>query len=147
MSKTVVVGAELWEQSRPQTANGGRPQSANPALDPLSRTGTLQRPQSAVQLRPTSADYGSNNNLLLNNTSERPKSRAGTEVPRFVETDKQVLRFFAHFFERKRPEEGVEFRRTNTVSEAARLLTILIYISDETIEIHEERVINSGLFN
>jgi hypothetical protein len=73
----------------------------------------------------------------------RPKSAA--QIPRYIETEKQVLRFFAHFFERKRPEPGVEFRRTNTTSEPARLVTILIYLVDETVEIHEEKVVNSGV--
>lgn len=65
-------------------------------------------------------------------------------VPHYVKTEKMVLRFYAHFFERKRPEAGIEFRRTNTTHEIARLLTVLIYLEDETVEIHEEKVINSG---
>jgi hypothetical protein len=96
-------------------------------------------------MKPTSADYGSTNNLRDGAlTQERPKT--ATQVPRYVETEKQVLRFFAHFFERKRPEAGIEFRRTNTEHENARLVTILIYIEDESIEIHEDRVLNSGIY-
>lgn len=136
MSPTLIVGEGMKEFARPQTANG-RPQSAVP----LS---SIPRPLSASYMKPTSADYGSTNNLRDGTmTQERPKT--ATQVPRYVETEKQVLRFFAHFFERKRPEAGIEFRRTNTDHENARLVSILIYIEDETIEIHEERVLNSGV--
>lgn len=89
----------------------------------------------------------------MNSNQMSSTSRPGTgigarptsaQVPRFVEKEKQVLRFYAHFFERKRPEAGIEFRRTNTTHEMARLLTMLVYLEDETVEIHEEKVINSG---
>jgi hypothetical protein len=130
---------------RPSTAGTSRPGSAA-TLAPLS---TLpSRPGTAGMTRSSSA-YG---NFAGTGNQSRPGTGSGTKpkdsahpVPHYVKTEKQVLRFFAHFFERKRPESGIEFRRTNTTHEIARLMTILIYLDDETIEIHEEKVINSGV--
>lgn len=105
------------------------------------------RPGTAGMTRSSSA-YGSftTNQSRPGTAGERPKSAINPHpVPRFVETEKLVLRFFAHFFERKRPETGIEFRRTNTTHEIARLLTVLVYLEDETVEIHEEKVVNSGI--
>lgn len=135
--------------SRPGTAGMTRPSSAA-TLAPLSST-LPARPGTAGMTRSSSA-YGSfTTNQSRPGTGARPGSAmsstadAAHPVPHFVKTEKMVLRFYAHFFERKRPETGIEFRRTNTTHEIARLLTVLIYLEDETVEIHEEKVINSGI--
>ena len=95
-----------------------------------SNTQTLKLDASGVTLNPKSA--------------KSPAKTPLSKVPRFVETDKQVLRFYCHFFEKEtqvthRPDLlKVKYPST------ARLFTMLIYLNDFTVEIIEDKQVNSG---
>eukprot|EP00602_Paraphysomonas_sp_CaronLab_P009435 CAMPEP_0185029576 /NCGR_PEP_ID=MMETSP1103-20130426/15967_1 /TAXON_ID=36769 /ORGANISM="Paraphysomonas bandaiensis, Strain Caron Lab Isolate" /LENGTH=814 /DNA_ID=CAMNT_0027564377 /DNA_START=27 /DNA_END=2471 /DNA_ORIENTATION=- len=65
-------------------------------------------------------------------------------VPKFVETEKQVLRFYCHFFEKDVPELG-QRRQKVASSSTPRFFTLRIYVEDNTFEISEERCQNSGI--
>ena len=76
-----------------------------------------------------------------------PKSSVQTplsKVPRFVETDKQVLRFFCHFFDKETQithhPDLLKVKHPST----ARLFTLLVYLNDFTVEIVEDKQSNSG---
>lgn len=92
-----------------------------------NNTQTLKIDPSTVTLNPSSV-------------TQTPLSK----VPRFVETDKQVLRFFCHFFDKDtqvthRPNL-LKVRHPST----ARLFNLMIYLNDFTVEITEEKQVNSG---
>lgn len=65
-------------------------------------------------------------------------------VPRYVETEKQVLRFYCHFFDEKVEISG---GRGRTKPTQPRLLTLFIFVEDFTVEIIEDKVPNSGNVN
>jgi hypothetical protein len=76
-----------------------------------------------------------------------PKSSVPTplsKVPRYVETDKQVLRFFCHFFDKETQithhPDLLKVKHPST----ARLFTLLVYLNDFTVEIAEDKQMNSG---
>jgi hypothetical protein len=58
-------------------------------------------------------------------------------VPKFVETEKQVLRFLCHVTEMERGS-----KRPTPVN--IRFFTLLIYLEDNSFEIIEDRIPNSG---
>jgi hypothetical protein len=58
-------------------------------------------------------------------------------VPKFVETEKQVLRFLCHITEMERGA-----KRPTPVN--IRFFTLLIYLEDNSFEIIEDRIPNSG---
>jgi hypothetical protein len=59
-------------------------------------------------------------------------------VPKFVETDKQVLRFLCHITEMERGSK-------RPIPINIRFFSLLIYLEDNTFEIIEDRIPNSGL--
>jgi hypothetical protein len=93
---------------------------------------------------------GNTQTLKINpsNATLNPSSSTKTplsKVPRVVETDKQVLRFFCHFFDTEtqvthRPDL-LKVKHPST----ARLFSLLVYLNDFTVEIAEEKQANSGL--
>jgi hypothetical protein len=72
-----------------------------------------------------------------------PRARSGQHtqsmVPKFVETDKQVLRFLCHITEMERGS-----KRPTPIN--IRFFSLLVYLEDNSFEIIEERIPNSGLF-
>lgn len=92
-----------------------------------SNTQTLKVDPSTVTLNP-------------NSSSQIPSSK----VPRYVETDKQVMRFYCHFFDKETQithhPDLLKVKHPST----ARLFTLLVYLSDFTLEIAEDKQVNSG---
>jgi hypothetical protein len=95
-------------------------------------------------------NFASNTQTLKLDPSKvtlNPKSLAQTplsKVPRFVETDKQVLRFYCHFFDKETQithhPDLLKVKHPST----ARLFTLLVYLNDFTVEIVEDKQVNSG---
>lgn len=150
-----MVGDDLKASSRPQTASSRRPASAmsrpQSASNPYGFTynaSPYSRPGSAatgrVPMSPSQNNFDTINffdNTQRTDTSTRPVT---PKVPHFVETEKQVLRFYAHFFDFDVQQSRKPLRKFQSAS-TARLLTVLIYVEDSTIEINEERNVNSGI--
>jgi hypothetical protein len=147
-----------------------RPGSANPMGNTVSRG----------DLGIAAATSGSDFFGVGNNTASQPTLRPSTagptlsknnsavnsavKLPRYVETDKQIARFFGHFFQ-DRPFERYGPLGGNVVErKMCRYMTIMVYIYDGkcnniqtgisisllsimigTVEITEPRDVNSGM--
>jgi len=67
------------------------------------------------------------------------------KLPRYVETDKQVARFYGHFFQ-ERPFDKYGPLGDRVVERyMARFMTIHVYVYDGTVEINEPKETNSGM--
>ena len=69
-----------------------------------------------------------------------------TKVPHYIARDRIVLRFFCHFFEKDMQMSREPIRKFVGPS-TARLFVLHIYLEDNSIEILEERVPNSGMIH
>ena len=65
-------------------------------------------------------------------------------VPKFVETDKIVLRFKAHFFEERIWERDNPLGDNILEKNMPRYLTISYYVEDMSIEMIEPKIPNAG---
>lgn len=135
-------------QARPMTATGfGNTFSSQPGLN------TFSRPSTSAGVRPgTASGLGAfhlgNRDLENTNrreTQTRPQT-ASAVVPRFVTTDRQVCRFHG-YIETERPwDQNGPLGPSRIEPYVVRHVTILFYIYDGTIEIHEVREVNSGMW-
>lgn len=66
-------------------------------------------------------------------------------VPRFVEKDKQVLRFICHFFDKDVQLTRKPLRKVTPSAPTTRYFTIYIYLENYSIEIIEDTIPNSGI--
>lgn len=94
----------------------------------------FQRPNNdfkSTKVRPQTGEFSS--------TQAPSQEKQGTAplVPKFIETDKQVLRFLCHITEMERGS-----RVPTPIN--IRFFTLLIYLEDNTFEIIEDRIPNSG---
>lgn len=122
---------------------------------------TNEFPQSSPDLSPTfSKPYFDSKPLArpqtagasLNRTTSAPQfntrntaSSAEVKLPRYVTTDKQVARFYGYFlqerpWERSGPLGNPAFERS-----IVRHMIILMHIFDGTVQINENKEVNSGL--
>lgn len=116
----------------------------------------LFRPSSATMLRPSTAASFQYPPQLQSGALDRPSTAGasmsrsasapiGVKLPRYVETDKQVARFFGHFFQ-ERPFEKFGPLGDRVVERyMSRFMTIHVYIYDGTVEINEPKETNSGM--
>lgn len=158
--------------SRPASAAAARTSTISPNFDRSAgglfsnQTGTIEqrnsdsqqlfRPVSATTLRPTtSASIGylqqpQSGFLNRPSTAGASLSRSasaplGVKLPRYVETDKQVARFYGHFFQ-ERPFDKYGPLGDRVVERyMARFMTIHVYVYDGTVEINEPKETNSGM--
>jgi hypothetical protein len=135
-----------------------------PAADYYNKTG--QRPGSArftnygtnTSARPQTAGQVSYRGAtpLFSNTDFNPEpeydekahSRPATGlVPTYVTMDKQVARFYAHFFEDRNWDREGPLGDITMEKEICRLVTIQYYLYDNEVQILEPRVSNTGTCN
>jgi hypothetical protein len=95
---------------------------------------TFNRP---VSSKPQTTDVRTLKDLNQTATTFREEKQE-TNVPKYVQTEKQVLRFYCHFFE-------IDRNQKRPVPSNVRLFTLLIYLEDVTCEIIEDRIPNSGI--
>jgi hypothetical protein len=75
----------------------------------------------------------------------RPRVEMPVKLPRYVETDKQVARFWGHFYQTRPWERQGPLGDSRIEEEVCRKFVFYYYIVDGTIEIFEPRNINSGM--
>lgn len=125
---------------------GQRPGSAR-----VTHTGTNAhaRPQTAGQLpyrgaTPLCSGYDFNPEPAYD---EKAHSRPATGlVPPYVTLDKQVTRFYAHFFEDRNWDKEGPLGDPGMEKEICRPVTIQYYLYDNDVQILEPRVTNAGKF-
>eukprot|EP00602_Paraphysomonas_sp_CaronLab_P002925 CAMPEP_0185028900 /NCGR_PEP_ID=MMETSP1103-20130426/14960_1 /TAXON_ID=36769 /ORGANISM="Paraphysomonas bandaiensis, Strain Caron Lab Isolate" /LENGTH=882 /DNA_ID=CAMNT_0027563475 /DNA_START=1 /DNA_END=2646 /DNA_ORIENTATION=+ len=161
-----------YDMARPQTAHGERIRQLNKTMSEMqfSRPATAcsLRPKSASSTRPSkgasqrlresldfanqTADAITMHTYSSEKELQRPTTASGTlrmsqsfnKVPKYVETYKQVLRFYCHFFDKDVQRSRKPLRKFRSAS-TARLFTLLVYVEDTTCELAEERTPNSGI--
>ena len=62
----------------------------------------------------------------------------------FLETEKQVCRFYGHFFQSRNWDNKGPLGYPTIEAASGRRLTILYYLNDQTIEMVEPKTQNSG---
>jgi len=154
----VVVGGEnLKGYYRPKTSNSNtRSQSNFTGEKDLLRPPTYGeqhhgpiRPNGSERMaevftqRP-SVSEGSYVHTIAPN-KKPPTTAFAPVVPKFVETDKLVLRFFGHFFEERIWEQDSPLGENGIETHMARLLTVFFYVEDLSIELIEPKQTNSGI--
>lgn len=169
-----VVGEEVKEFNRPRSAVPEVNKYSIESRTNFNLSGKFSRPTTATStgrfspvLRPSSANYTKNLNtntsdaqiLILDQTTGDFQIRSPTrnsspdlgvkqevppKVPRYVETDKKVLRFFCYFVDKDVLITKKPLRKTQP-GPTARYFTLLIYLEDFTIEILEDHAENSGI--
>ena len=129
---------------KPQQEFAKESEEVRKAVDGL----TFSRPTSSSQTqRPGPSDYQKRTSAGTEANKAKEDSRQpSTAVPRYVETEKQVLRFYCHFFEEEPDDQPSQARKGRKVSKLRpRLFTFLIFVEDFTVEIIEDKVPNSGM--
>ena len=115
------------EIARPRTSGGARNNGSDNIANALAHTGA-----------------GSTGRLV---DPKMPYTLPFTaKVPKFIQDEKKVLRFYAHFLEDKVLDRDGPLAKRVLESKVARHLTIYYYIEDDTIEATEVKVANSGMF-
>ena len=116
--------------------NSNRPSSANLLVASMSNP-QLTRPSTAG---PTFGRASSGNLHQSASNANMP-----VKLPRYVETDKQVCRFYGHFYQQRPWENGGPLGDPVLEQKMVRKMIFYYYIYDDTIEISEPRTINSGI--
>lgn len=74
-----------------------------------------------------------------------PKQSTSTFVkPKYIEMDQKVCRFYGYFLQPRLWDELSALGKPAIESDQCRHVTILYYLVDDTIEINERKVVNSG---
>lgn len=149
LNRTMNIDKDDWD--RPNSAADIR-KHAN--LTPMMEA-TMSRPHTAMGrvksdpvLKRAEGIYGASvANIGLVESTGRPVSasqRNAASVPSFVEQDKLVARVYGHFNQRRQWDEG-PLGVPNIEESVVRQLTILFHMYDQTIEMYERKMANSGM--
>lgn len=157
--------------SRPSSAGPLRPSSASAkTLHPSATTGSLHnnRPQTASATRNNKAfdtwNTGRGTSPALaattgfdfaathttSSTSFHPTKSLksftvqGNKLPHYVATDKQVLRFYCHYFDEPTQLTYQPIRNIQAAS-TVRYITLHYFLEDSTFEMFADKVVNSGI--
>lgn len=77
---------------------------------------------------------------------QKAHSRPNTGItPQFVAMDKQVARFYAHFFQERNWDREGPLGDPVLEKEMCRLVTIQYYLFDDEVQIIEPEVTNAGM--
>lgn len=110
--------------------NNNRPFSANLSKSMPNFTGTDFDP------------YKPDRNAI--GSHSRPQSASSAQLPDFVTKDKQVCRFYGHFFQSRNWDHLAPLGEPEVEKYITRFLTIMVYVSSGEVEIYEPLVVNSG---
>ena len=140
---------------RPSTANLDRPitaMSETVSSHNTSRPNTAGPSRSANSRLRESLEFGNSTANMdrfdMSSSNKQFSSTATlrmveTRVPHYIAAERIVLRFFCHFFEKDIQMSREPIRKFVGPS-TARLFVLHIYLEDNSMEIFEERVPNSG---
>jgi hypothetical protein len=73
------------------------------------------------------------------------KSSGIFKNPKYIELDQKVCRFYGYFLQPRIWDKTSALGEPTVETEQCRHVTILYYLVDDTVEINEKKVINSGL--
>lgn len=118
------------QQTQQQQFNNSRPSTAGPL-----RGGTRPPLSFGTDTRESPTEY----TQALNKTASTQSF-----TPLFVEKDKQVCRFYGHFFQARTWEREGPLGDPVIETQQCRRLTIYYYIIDDTVEIAEPKAQNTG---
>lgn len=112
-----------------------------------AKRNTSAQMSDAISSRPVTA------NILTRRTDEdylHPSTKPENSdfepaLPNYVKTDKQVLRFYGYFSEDRVWDDKAPLGTLTVESKICRNLTIYYYITDNTIEMVEQKLVNSGM--
>eukprot|EP01031_Cornospumella_fuschlensis_P027637 gene27637-33375_t len=142
------------EQQRPATAGpSSRPMQGLRGLQTLNPNNSQQFMQGLNDPNTQVLVLGMPGNSHSVNLLSRPQTASATmsrpvsaaKLPRYVETDKQVARFFGYFYEARPWDHEGPLGESLIETHVCRPIVLHYYIYDDTIEINEPRVLNSGL--
>lgn len=132
--------------SRPSTAGGPMVSRSLPYLGPGL---------GAFHLGPTSTQYSNNSTFAAQKFLQQSGAGGSTgnllsaestiKLPRYVETDKQICRFFGYVEVNRTWDRDGPLGLSTIEPTMRRDMTFLYYIYDDTLEITEGREVNSGL--
>jgi hypothetical protein len=118
---------------------------ARPSTAGLLRNDSFKQFRNDFESRPNTAAAGSSRfSTLQFPTNGRVEEEV--RVPRFVEFDKKICRFHAHFFQDRNWEKDCPLGDPVIETRIPRLLTVLYHLVDDSIEITEPKQTNSGFF-
>jgi len=134
-------------------AIGTRPTShAVTDVRPHTATVTAKRNTSAlmsdaISSRPVTADIRTKKTVedYLHPSTKPENSDFEPALPYYVKTDKQVLRFYGYFLEDRVWDSNAPLGTSAIESQVCRNLTIYYYITDNTVEMVEQKSVNSGM--
>ena len=143
------------QEQRPSTA-GATPGRRNRETVPI--TASYEGPTSPIittrSSTPTSrpntapAQSGAENGIFgaMGFPRREPQSlnRRTPVIPKYIETEKQVCRFYGHFFQSRNWDNNGPLGYPTIENSASRRLTILYYLNDQTVEMIEPKTQNSG---
>jgi len=160
-SRPVSPGYDETDFSRPGTAGPGGRTAHFPEVEYYRETqqrGALRadtRPSTAGAFRMHTVDptYRGATPLFSGtdfdpqrSIDEGAHSRPSTgKVPLYVELDRQVCRFYGHFFQDRNWEKDGPLGDPTVESRICRLVTIQVYLSDNEVQVLEPKVVNAGL--
>jgi hypothetical protein len=119
------------QQQRPVTAASSRPST-------ISGLGAFH----LGHTHSTTTLNTNNNNVNNNNNQSRPQT---PNLPKFVQTDKQICRFSAYIESERAWDQDGPLGPSVIEPVIIRQMTILYYIADDSIEIVEQKNINAGM--
>eukprot|EP01034_Spumella_vulgaris_P039141 gene39141-48342_t len=127
--------------------NNTRPSTAGP----LSKTNTISfgtdtRFGNDTRGSPSPYDWG-NDGSIVGTINKAPVINTYNQAftPMFVEKDKQVARFYGHFFQARTWEKDGPLGDPVIETNQCRRITVYYYLIDNTIEISEPKTANSGM--
>eukprot|EP01041_Mallomonas_annulata_P008802 gene8802-18211_t len=123
-----------YEGSRPHSASTAKRNSS----ESMARVLAL-RPTSAKQPAKGSPEYYVHPDMTPTNITFRPA------LPKFVENDKLVLRYYGHFFEDRVWDPEAPLGLSVVENKICRYLTLYYYITDDSFEMIEPKQANSGI--
>ena len=148
---------ERGEISRPNTGNPNFPevdyynngyQQDLQQFENRGNTNTLNRPKTAgpvITYRGATPLFSGTDFNPERSVDPRAHSRPCTgKVPKFVELDKMVLRFYAHFFQDRNWDRDGPLGDPELEKEICRLVTVQYYLVDNEVQILEPKVTNAG---
>lgn len=108
-------------------------------------SGAVNRPQTAGPLGRSTPIFTGTDFNPDNSYDEKAHSRPATgKLPDYVTMDKQVARFYAHFFQERNWDREGPLGEPELEKEICRLVTIQYYLYDNEVQILEPKVTNAG---
>lgn len=144
------MGAEQGGDSRPGTGSFNFPDLNNNRDNMRPSSGVLgqSRPHTAGPMgRTGSSPFFTGTDFNPERSfDQKAHSRPATgKVPEYVTMDKQVARFYAHFFMDRNWDREGPLGEPELEREMCRLVTIQYYLYDNEIQILEPKVVNAGM--